>query len=187
MTESMLLPLQLDAAAAPPPAAPSPVAPGRLPEGERRPRDRIAAEVRAQPGASITELALATGLGHTTVCHHLAVLHRRGLVVRERWGGSVRVFPTDLSPTHRALLAQVRTRRTGDVLRALAQDPRASPAALSRRIGMHRQAVQWHLTRLERAGIVRLDRDHRPYRITLNVRPEAVLRLAAPPPVPGTQ
>jgi DNA-binding transcriptional ArsR family regulator len=164
--------------------------PTALREAEGHPRARITAEVRARPGLSITDIALATGMGHTTVCHHLAVLQRRGMVVRERWGGTVRVFPTDLSPTHRALLAQVRAGRTGQVLRALARAPHANPTSLGRELGLHRQAVQWHLARLERAGIVRVDREHRPYRIALTVKPEAVLRLlpeepAASPP-PGT-
>ncbi|MCA1812978.1 MAG: MarR family transcriptional regulator [Halobacteriales archaeon] len=174
MTESTLFaPLAtMDAVTASPVAAPT-----ILQEPAGHPRTRIIAEVRSRPGVSITDLALATELGHTTVCHHLGVLQRRGLVVRERWGGSVRIFPTDLSPTHRALLAQVRAGRTGEVLRALAARPRSSPTALGRELGLHRQAVQWHLSRLEKAGIVRVDREHRPYRITLTVKPESVLRL----------
>jgi len=151
------------------------------PESASHPRARITAEVQANPGASITDLASATGLGHTTVGHHVAVLQRRGLVVRERWGGSVRVFPTELNPLHRALLAQVRAPRTGEVLRALAEQPRATPIALSKLLGLHGKAVQWHLSRLEQAGILRVDRQHRPYRLALIVRPEAVLRLLAAP------
>jgi predicted transcriptional regulator len=149
------------------------------------PRHHILDIVQGRPGVSITDLAAATGLGHTTVCHHLAVLHRRAAVVRERWGGSVRVFPVDMSPTHRALLAQARAGRTGEVLRALAAAPRAAPADLTRALGLHRQAVQWHLERLERAGLVLVDRTHRPYRIALNVRPETVLRLLPGPAAPA--
>jgi DNA-binding transcriptional ArsR family regulator len=149
-------------------------------EAPGHPRRRIMQEVQASPGVSITDLAALTGLGHTTVCHHLAVLQRRGLVVRERWGGSVRVFPTNLSPTHRTLLALARSGRTGDVLRALAGDPRATPASLARTLQLHRQAVQWHLARLEKAGMIRVDREHRPYRLALTVRPDAIMRLLPP-------
>jgi DNA-binding transcriptional ArsR family regulator len=94
----------------------------------------------------------------------------------------VRIFPTNLSPTHRALLALARSGKTGAVLRALAAEPRSTPAALARSLGMHRQAVQWHLARLEKAGMVHMDREHRPYRITLAVRPEALLRMLPPEP-----
>jgi predicted transcriptional regulator len=144
------------------------------------PRRRILEEVAQRPGVSITDLAAVTGLGHTTVCHHLGVLLRRGLVLRERWGGSVRVFPVSLSPTHRALVAIARSGRSGEVLRALATDPRSTPATLARQLGLHRQAVQWHLGRLEKAGVLRVDREHRPYRLALTVRPDAVLRLLGP-------
>lgn len=156
-------------------------------EGPGHPRRRIMQEVQGSPGVSITDLAALTGLGHTTVCHHLAVLQRRGLVVRERWGGSVRVFPTNLSPTHRTLLALARSGRTGDVLRALATDPRATPASLARALQLHRQAVQWHLARLEKAGMIRVDREHRPYRLTLTVRPDAVMRLLPPSSAPAAE
>lgn len=151
------------------------------------PRHRILEEVGSRPGMSITDLAGATGLGHTTVCHHLGVLLRRGLIARERWGGSVRIFPATFSRTQRALVALARAGRTGDVLRALAAQPRASPAALARELGLHRQAVQWHLARLEKAGVLRVDREHRPYRLALTIRPESVARLlpAASPRAPA--
>lgn len=151
------------------------------------PRHRLVEYVHDRPGLSITDLAALTGLGHTTVCHHLGVLLRRGLVARERWGGAVRVFPATFSRTQRALVALSLAGRTAGVLRALAANPRATPATLARELGIHRQAVQWHLARLEKAGVIRVDRDHRPYRLTLTIRPEAVLRLLPPSPEPAPE
>lgn len=141
------------------------------------PRHRILEVLGAQPGLSITELALATQMGHTTACHHLAVLHRKGLIVRERWGGAVRLFPATLMPLQRSLAALTRCGTTAQVLRELARDPRGTPATLSATLGLHRQAIQWHLARLEQAGLLHVDRDHRPYRLQMVVRPEAVLRV----------
>jgi DNA-binding IclR family transcriptional regulator len=165
----------------PPADAPSASSWEGLLDPPHHPRHRILEEVGARPGLSITDIATATGLGHTTVCHHLAVLQRRRFVVRERWGGAVRIFPANLAPVQRALVALSHQGKTGAVLRALAAEPRATPASLARVLGLHRQAVQWHLARLEKAGVVQVDREHRPYRLNLTIRPETVVRLLPPP------
>jgi predicted transcriptional regulator len=51
------------------------------------------------------------------------------------------------------------------VLAALRAEPGASKTALARRLAIARATLAWHLGRLERAGLVRCERDGREVRV----------------------
>ena len=119
---------------------------------------RILEAVERRPGATLSDLRRATGLGWGTIYHHLARLQRAGHVTLEKRGRLRRAFPKgkDHVPPrdHHG-----RTRRR--VAAAIVELGPVGVDALVKATGLSRRVVYHHAKRLIEAGLVersRLDR-----------------------------
>ena len=122
-------------------------------------RDVLKAEPRAcihdivsqQPGATLAELAAATGLSRGAVVHHCQMLERHGLLASRHDGVNRRFYlagpRVDVAPRP----PTAGERRLLDLLRERGPLTQAEAAAL---LGVTPQAVSHHLLRLRRASRV---------------------------------
>lgn len=141
-------------------------------------RQEVLAAVEASPGISLNELGRRTEIPKGALTHHLRVLERHGLLTSRRERIWTRFFPPNVVRRRVAIV----TTRQEDVTQLLAREPGLSQTDLAARLGLQRKAAQYHLDRLEQAGIVRSDRSGRR---TLYFLPEQTAAGTGPDRVPG--
>ncbi|HEX9817041.1 MAG TPA: winged helix-turn-helix transcriptional regulator, partial [Candidatus Thermoplasmatota archaeon] len=120
-------------------------------------RQELLAAVEASPGISLNELGRRTEIPKGALTHHLRVLERLGLLTSRRERIWTRFFP----PHHVRRKIAIVTTRQEDVTQLLSREPGLSQTDLATRLGLQRKAAQYHLDRLEQAGVVRSDRNGR--------------------------
>lgn len=134
--------------------------PRQAPEPVRR--NQILGLVTTQPGATIQDLAVATGISHPTAAHHLSILLRDGQVTSIRIGNKTHWFNLERrSPEEKQLIAARRDPSRRRILDAITADPFIHPAKLGPALGMERTTIQWHLTHLLNAGLLEVRRSGR--------------------------
>jgi predicted transcriptional regulator len=140
-------------------------------------RQEVLAAIEASPGISLNELGRRTEIPKGALTHHLRVLERLGLLTSRRERIWTRFFP----PHHVRRRIAIVTTRQEDVTQLLSREPGLSQSDLALRLGLQRKAAQYHLDRLEEAGVVRSDRAGRK---TVYFLPDPV---ASRPVVPDQQ
>lgn len=135
-------------------------------------RARVLALLRERPGLGTTEAARELGLDPTTVSYHLRRLAKERLVVTEGKGRCARHFASGslAAPERVRILAE---RTSPQVLAAIRDAPGAPTASLAARVDIARTTLRWHLASLERAGLVRCERDGARVRVFPVFRKEA--------------
>lgn len=117
-------------------------------------RQRILAEIAADPGVHVSELGERTGLSWHTIAYHLRILARAHAISVDKGQRERRVFPAGIPAAQRAWLAALRGARAHEVLRHLLDDPRQGITSLSRRMGFSEKIVRRQVARLAEAGLV---------------------------------
>lgn len=120
-------------------------------------RARIVETLAARPGLPTADLAEAVGAHAGTLGHHLRVLEEHDRVKSVRAGRDRIWFLAGAGSDTAALsaLAPPARRRLADVVRA---EPGLHAAALAERVGLGRSTVHHHLSALESADLVRVER-----------------------------
>ncbi|MHB8633665.1 MAG: winged helix-turn-helix transcriptional regulator [Thermoplasmatota archaeon] len=125
-------------------------------------RARVYEAVCTDPGLSIVSLRGRCGISWTTAVHHLRRLEQGGLVVSVREGGFRRYFAGRSEEARQcrpiAALARPGTRRVADVV---AQSPGLNQKELCRLLGIANPAASKQLARLNRLGLVEVQREGR--------------------------
>lgn len=146
-------------------------------------RDAVYQLVRASPGLGLSEIGRQTGLGWGTTVYHLDRLERAQMVTSERVGLHRCYFPTG---THgratRQGMGVLKMETTRSVAAFLAERPGASQTDLCEALGLSASAASKQVTKLERAGLARRERDGK----TMRLYPTDGLAplLSAEPPLP---
>ena len=119
-------------------------------------RERIVRILRARPGLTSREVAAELGLARVVVQHHLVVLLTHRFVLRQRIGRADRYHatdaPLDARAVERARSLRDPTRRR--IAEAIAASGGLSQADVAARAGVSLRLASYHLTRLERVGLV---------------------------------
>ncbi len=117
-------------------------------------RDRLLAAVAAEPGLPLAALGRRAGASGTTVAYHLHLLERHGLVASRR-EGPFRVFyaPEAVRDAPTDVLTSAERR----VLDLLARDGPLTQRALAERLDVTKQAVNYHVKRLARRGLLAVE------------------------------
>lgn len=122
-------------------------------------RDQLVQAVRAEPGITPPELQRLTGAGWSTVVYHLSLLEKNKFVSSLIDGRHKRFFPTeDVAWNERGKIAALKNLRTRELYELITNEPGVGPSDLAERVSLSRQAIYWHVERLERAGLVGRDR-----------------------------
>lgn len=125
--------------------------------------------VREEPGQSLLDVARSMDLHVSTVSYHARRLEDRGRVRRMRDGRCVRLFPYSegLSAREMALITALKSPKARDVLEYLADHPGVTKTEAAEALGMSVKGLGWHVDRLEKLGLVRVDGDQRAYSLKL--------------------
>lgn len=123
-------------------------------------RDAIATLVKDEPGITASEMHKTVGGSLSTVVYHLRVLEKNNVMTSLVDGRYKRFFPAeDVSWGERGRLAALRSAKTRLIYEAIHSEPGLAPAELSKRAGISRPGVYWHVDRLERVGLVSHDKE----------------------------
>lgn len=118
-------------------------------------RDELVHQIRADPGVSPPELARLTKAPFSTIAYHLRVLEKNGLLSSLIDGRHKRFFPTDsIDFGRRGQLAALRNPKAQAIMGLINNQPGVRLHQLSKRTGLTMPGMQWHIRRLEAAGLV---------------------------------
>ena len=125
-------------------------------------RERIFAEVRANPGVAATDLSRRVGVSWGTTIYHLDVLEQNRMVTSMREGRHRRYFENGAQlQASKETVAILQNAVTANVVERVRSAPGATQKELAASLGMSPQALHWHLTRLVGVGVVRKQREGR--------------------------
>lgn len=115
-------------------------------------RARIAEEVDASPGITLTELADRSDASLSSIRYHLRVLEAERLLTSEKIHGNRRFFPNGTA--NEELFAALDDEPTGTIIRELRAREAASVGELVQMVDRSYSTVSYHLDRLSQDGLV---------------------------------
>jgi predicted transcriptional regulator len=122
--------------------------------------------VKDTPGLGVTEIMRCAGIGWGTTVYHLDRLERAGMVASERAGLQRCFFPVGTTPREaRRGLGALKADTTRGLASALLSQPGATQSELCDATGLSASALSKQVTKLETAGLVRRERDHKTVRL----------------------
>lgn len=128
-------------------------------------RRAMFSELCRRPCQTSGELARALGTSRANAVWHLSKLIGVGLVTRARLGGRWAYRAAGhLTDEEARLFSALSNPATLRTFHKVKERPGATQAGLSKAIGVPRQALSWHLEKLERAGLIVPLRDGRSIR-----------------------
>lgn len=159
----------------PPLAAMPPGAPGFVPAHDAihvsASQARILDLLRETPGVTIQQVAQLLACSHPNATYHLDALRRKGLIVREREGRSVRHYLGQSEPQTHLRVAALRTdERLRAVLDCLSQT-RAKDVTINgvaTQLNLPYGFLKRSLLRLQQHGLIELNR--RNFRYSISVK-----------------
>lgn len=129
-------------------------------------RARLLDALRARPGLAVVDAARAVDVDPSTALYHLRRLVDEGVAVAEGARRAARYFAVGTVPPAQRLRI-VAERESEPIIEAIRAEPGASKTRLAQRLAIARASLSWHLGRLERAGLVRCERDGREVKVYL--------------------
>ena len=119
-------------------------------------RGQIFGFIKANPGTHYIAIQEHMELQNGVLAYHLAVLEREEYIVSEREGIYKRFYPKHMKiPQKERQLSRVQL----DIISALRTHPGTSQNGLARMLGESKQVVGYHIRVLEKAKIVRVERE----------------------------
>jgi predicted transcriptional regulator len=119
-------------------------------------RGQIFGFIKANPGTHYIAIQEHMELQNGVLAYHLAVLEREEYIVSERDGIYKRFYPRHMKiPRKERQLSRVQL----DIISALRAQPGTSQNGLARMLGESKQVIGYHIRVLEKAGIVRVERE----------------------------
>lgn len=146
-------------------------------------RNRIASQIRRQPGIHFNELTRTLDLAPGQVQYHLKRLTKADEVVEEPLYGRTHYYTSEYGEWERGALAVLRRETARDILVYLLTNGASDPDTVADGLHVARSTLEWHLDRLVEQDLVAKERDNR-NRVTL-VTPHTeetarMLRLVEP-------
>lgn len=114
------------------------------------------------PGAYFFEIANALSIPTGTLSWHLRVLEAEGLLEKVKFGGRVIFFPRYLrnAKIEKALLL-LRNENVRRIFDIVASNPGISQSEIVERFGLHQDTMRWHMKRMIKAGLIRVEKEGR--------------------------
>lgn len=125
-------------------------------------RDGIVSHVMANPGVGTEEIRRHLRIGWGTAVYHLSALEEQGLLVSVRQSGNRHWFGAGHgSAEEREAIALLRSASARRVHNAIRLSPGRTQKEIAAELGISHAAVNFHVGRLARVGLVREVRDGR--------------------------
>jgi predicted transcriptional regulator len=143
-------------------------------------RGQIFGFIKANPGTHYIAIQEHMELQNGVLAYHLKVLEREEYIVSEREGIYKRFYPRHMKiPRKERQLSRVQV----DIISALRTHPGTSQNGLARMLGESKQVIGYHIRVLEKAGIVRVEREAQATRCFLAGEDAREQREAEQPPM----
>lgn len=124
-------------------------------------RDRVARQVRRDPGIHFNELTRVLDLAPGQVQYHLRRLEDADDVVEESLYGRTHYYTPEYGAWERGALAVLRRETAREILVHLMTGGPASPGVVADGVGIARSTLEWHLDHLVEQALVDKQRDER--------------------------
>lgn len=134
-------------------------------------RDRIYTHLQQHPGVYFRSLRRDLALPNGVLVHHLYHLERARMVRRRRTGRRLTFYPADVAPVNVDALHAI----AYGLLDAAHRQPGLSQSAVAAQMGLSRQALNYHVQKLQELGLVEVKREGR--ETHMRVPPEAWARV----------
>lgn len=121
-------------------------------------RQRIVELVRASPGITVQEGSASLAMGRKTFDYHAKMLARHGLIVRRRVGGRTALFLPGSDPASQTRFVGLRHPQMARLYAALQAPGTQTQTDLAQRLGVQQSYVSRLLQRMQRLGLVRIER-----------------------------
>jgi hypothetical protein len=128
-------------------------------------RASLVALVQANPGIHFKQMQRLSGMGNGVLVHHLHKLTGAGLLVARRMGKYTCYFAPGASREGLAAVEALKAPGARRVLDTVRTASGLGPEAIAQRSGLAVSTVHYHVQRLERAGLVQVDREGRLLRV----------------------
>lgn len=119
-------------------------------------RGEIYGFIKANPGVHLTSIKENLGLANGVLAYHLKVLVREEFLVVRREGGFKRFYPRDMKVPRKRVHF---TRLQLDIVEKLSLHTGLTQAALARMLGESKQVINYNISVLIAAEVVRVERD----------------------------
>ncbi len=119
-------------------------------------RGEIYGFIQANPGIHLTAIKENLGLANGVLAYHLKVLVREEFIVVRREGGYKRFYPRDMKVPRKRVHF---TRLQLDIVEKLHLHPGLTQAALARMLGESKQVINYNISVLLAADVVRVERE----------------------------
>lgn len=117
-------------------------------------RQRLLAQIQAQPGSTQPELMAALDMSRSNVAYHLEVLERHDLIHSSKIGRRKHFFVPSSKDCER--FALLRHERRQQIAQFILENPLCNQRAICKALGMHQSRVNAHVQSLHNAGLVKL-------------------------------
>jgi predicted transcriptional regulator len=124
-------------------------------------RDRVARQVRRDPGIHFNELTRVLDLAPGQVQYHLRRLEDADDVVEESLYGRTHYYTPEYGAWERGALAVLRRETARDIIVYLMTSGPSTPDVVADGVGIARSTLEWHLDHLVEQSIVDKERDER--------------------------
>jgi predicted transcriptional regulator len=131
-------------------------------------RGQIYGFIKANPGTHYIAIQEHLELQNGVLAYHLKVLEREEYITSERDSIYKRFYPRHMKIPHKERQLSHLQR---DIVEALKTHPGTSQNGLARMLGESKQVVGYHIRVLQKAGIVRVERDPQQTRCYLEGAP----------------
>ena len=131
-------------------------------------RGQIFGYIKANPGTHYIAVQEHLELQNGVLAYHLKVLEREEYITSERDGIYKRFYPRHMKIPHKE---RQLTRVQRDIVSALRSHPGTSQNGLARLVDESKQVVGYHIRVLQKAGLVRVERDAQQTRCYLDSAP----------------
>lgn len=129
-------------------------------------RDKVYQLIRATPGLGVSEIAERTGFGWGTTVYHLDRLERAKFVTSERSGLHRCYYPVgEVAKDDRKVIGALKSDTTRSIAELLVARPGVTQSELCDALGMSASAASKQITKLEKSGLVRREREWKTARL----------------------
>ena len=119
-------------------------------------KEEVLEFINAHPGTHLREIKRKLNLGMGTIQYHIYALEKEGRIISRRRGLSKRFYVSHIfGDKQHEILDVLSQELERDILLYLLQNPNSTQKALTDYTGMSPATINWHMKRLELAGLVK--------------------------------
>jgi len=128
---------------------------------ENKMRELIYEYVTLYPGENYTAIKKTLGLANGTLVYHLSILKKENLIRAVSEGRYKRFYPVDSDKLDKTKIyedegTQMLTELQKKIIEKIGEEPEISQVEVAKSLGVSRQLVNYHITKLVKAGVLKL-------------------------------